>query len=37
MVQLPIEDFIDVLPDENVALPLSGRDAEVKALPSSTS
>lgn len=28
-VILPIEDFADVLPEENVAVPLSGRDAEV--------
>lgn len=26
---LPIEDFAEVLPEENVAAPLSGRDAEV--------
>lgn len=25
---LPIEDFADVLPEENVAIPLSGRDTE---------
>lgn len=28
-VNLPIEDFADVLPQEDVATPLSGRDAEV--------
>lgn len=28
-VTLPIEDFADVLPEEEGALPLSGRDAEV--------
>lgn len=28
-VSLPIEDFADVLPEENVATPLSERDAEV--------
>lgn len=27
-VTLPIEDFADVLPEENAAVPLSGRDAE---------
>ena len=28
-VTLPIEDFAEVLPEENAATPLSGRDAEV--------
>ncbi len=28
-VTLPIEDFVDVLPEENAAVPLSERDAEV--------
>ncbi len=28
-MNLPIEDFADVLPEEEVAAPLSGRDAEV--------